>query len=68
MLNKIKATILNCEDATGIKDISQIKKMKGFKSNYRIKIGAFRIGIEIENKTINFITVAHRKDIYKFFP
>ena len=38
------------------------------RSNYRIRLGDYRIGIEIQKDTIIFTRFLHRKDIYKFFP
>lgn len=58
----------SCEKAKKITDIPNIKKMKGYTSYYRIKEGVYRIGIEFDGSTIDFITVAHRKDIYNVFP
>ncbi len=68
ILSDIKAVIINCENATSKSSIKGITKLVGYKSFYRIKIGYYRIGVEIENKTITFITVLHRKDIYNKFP
>lgn len=31
-------------------------------------MGEYRIGIKLENNEIIFITVKHRKDIYRKFP
>ena len=58
-----------CEKANSINELPNIKKMTKFKSFYRIKLSDNRIGIElIDSNTIRFITIAHRKDIYNFFP
>lgn len=45
-----------------------LKKLSGFKNAYRIKIGDYRIGVHIEQQTIYFAEIAHRKDIYNMFP
>ncbi len=48
-----------------------IKKMSGLKKNtnyYRIRIGDWRIGIEVIEPTIIVITILSRGDIYKKFP
>ncbi|OSZ79232.1 hypothetical protein CAP35_13530 [Chitinophagaceae bacterium IBVUCB1] len=67
--SKITLIISSVEAANKINDIPHIKKMEGFKSYYRIRIGDYRIGIELEpNNTVRFILVAHRKDIYSLFP
>jgi mRNA interferase RelE/StbE len=43
--------------------------MEGFKNYYRIRMGDYRVGIELENSTtIRIIIVEHRKNIYKVFP
>jgi len=51
-----------------LRDIRNLKKLKGYKNLFRIKIGDFRIGIFIENDTVEFARVVHHKDIYKLFP
>lgn len=68
VLQKVKEALLNVEQVENIQNIPNIKKMVGFKTFYRIKIGDYRIGIELKNDTIWFITIANRKDIYKKFP
>ncbi len=47
-----------------------LNKMKGYKNKYKIRIGDYRIGLEIDkiNKIIFVKIIAHRKDIYKIFP
>lgn len=68
LLNRIEKVIIQSEKANEIKSISNLKKIIGFKNYYRIKIGDYRIGVEIIENNIRFICVLHRKDIYKKFP
>jgi mRNA interferase RelE/StbE len=68
ILEKAKKIILQAEDAPDLHQIPNIKKMEGFKTFYRIRIGDYRIGVELKNDTLWFITIANRKDIYKNFP
>ncbi|MGB4775587.1 MAG: plasmid stabilization protein [Daejeonella sp.] len=57
---KIANIIREAEVVNEISDIRQIKKMKGYKYYYRIKLGDYRIGFELKNTdTINFILVSH---------
>ncbi|MFN8264111.1 MAG: type II toxin-antitoxin system RelE/ParE family toxin [Chitinophagales bacterium] len=69
-LTKYVATVVkNILDAKCITDINNIKKLVGHKDYFRIRIGDYRIGIYLDNKnTIWLSTIAHRKDIYTFFP
>ena len=70
--NNLKAKIIECiqnvELSDNIKQINDLKKLEGHKSFYRIKLGDYRIGVKIDSEVVVFVTVAHRKDIYKLFP
>ncbi len=56
------------KQAKGLADLSGIKKLKGTKHAYRLRVGQFRIGVFIENDVVEFARVLHRKDIYNAFP
>lgn len=69
ILKKIEKIILSCETASQLTEIQGIKKLAGFSHYFRIRLGNYRIGIELQNAlTIRFIIITHRKDIYKKFP
>lgn len=66
---RLSKVIANADRAESLSDIPDLKKMRGFVSYYRIRIGEYRVGVEvIDSDTLRFITVAHRKDIYSVFP
>jgi mRNA interferase RelE/StbE len=64
----IASIIKQVEEAGRLSEIKNIKKLKGHSIAYRIRIGEYRIGIFYENDVVEFIRVAHRKDIYNIFP
>jgi len=64
----IASAIHHIQEAKTTKDIPHIKKLKGHKSAYRIKIGDYRLGFYVEKGNALISTIAHRKDIYKKFP
>ncbi|MGC8765781.1 MAG: type II toxin-antitoxin system RelE family toxin [Brevinematia bacterium] len=66
-LNKVIEEVKVAKDK---RYISNMKKIKGSKDYYRIKIGDYRIGIKVNDRgdEVEFIRFAHRKDIYKYFP
>lgn len=68
VLIDIAKAIDNVERATKPQDILNIKKMKGDKTAFRIRIGKFRIGIYIVNGVVEFTRVLPRDKIYKYFP
>ena len=48
---------------------TNMKKMKGYKNYYRIRMGDYRIGYELkEDNNIIFYRVKNRSEIYKIFP
>lgn len=65
---KLQTVIEEVELAASIDTIRNLKKLKGFEKNYRIRIGDFRIGLYIDKGTVEFVRILSRKDIYKYFP
>jgi mRNA interferase RelE/StbE len=51
-----------------LSEISNLKKMKGFKNAFRIRLGDYRVGFLFENNAIQLSRIAHRKNIYDIFP
>ena len=61
-------TILNIQNVLKPTDIQNIKKLKGTKNFYRVRLGNYRLGMIIEGEEVILVRLLHRKDIYKFFP
>lgn len=69
VLKKLRTFISMIEDAKTIHDISNVKKIEGYKSYYRIKIGDYRLGLEASSvKEVTLLRFLNRKDIYRYFP
>lgn len=60
--------VLNIEKAKNFSQIPNVKKLRGHKSAYRIKVKSYRIGIFVEKNLVQFARIVHRKDIYRVFP
>ena len=68
-LLRLEKNITDLENAESMHEISNLRKLSGFKNYYRIRIGDYRLGFELINSNIiRLIVIAHRKDIYKIFP
>jgi len=66
---EIRQTIETVRNATTMQEIPDLKKMKGSKNSYRIKVsGDYRIGVDIVGDLVTFRTCKPRKDFYKLFP
>ena len=60
--------IESLEKQQDLNKILNIKKLKGFKNAYRIRVGDYRLGFFFEDSTVQLARFLHRKDIYKLFP
>ena len=56
------------EAAANLTAVVNLKKLKGYKNAYRIRVGDFRIGVFVAGNEVEFARVVDRKDIYKLFP
>jgi len=69
---KLKASILevieHIEDAENLGMITNLKKLKGHSSAYRIRIGDYRMGFFVKEDKVLIARFVHRKDIYRLFP
>jgi mRNA interferase RelE/StbE len=65
---QVETIILEVEKAHQLNSLSNLKKIKGHKSAYRIRAGNYRIVFFYENQTVIFARLLDRKDIYKYFP
>ena len=61
-------TILILKNTESLSLIPNVKKMKGHKDAYRLRIGKYRIGFYFDGETIELGRFAKRDDIYKLFP
>jgi len=68
LLEEVGLCIQNVISSKSIKDIHNLKKLKGYKSAYRIKTGNYRIGFVLREDIAIFSAVLNRKDIYRKFP
>ncbi len=67
-LIEVKLLIQEIKSADNFKLINNLKKIRGSKYYYRIKLKEYRIGISFKDQIITLIRILHRKDIYKYFP
>ncbi len=67
--NRLKRVILKLEKAKSISEIQGVKQLKGHHGFFRIRIGDYRLGLELlDPDNVLLILILHRKDIYKRFP
>ena len=50
-----------------LKDLSNVKVLKGYPNWYRIRVGNYRVGIEVSGEQVEMMRVLHRRDFYRYF-
>jgi len=65
---KLRSIIEDIKKAENQKCIRNLVRLQDHKTYYRIRIGNYRLGIEIIDNKIILVRMLHRKDIYKYFP
>ena len=68
ILSRIKEVIGQVEKAQSLQEVTNIKKLKGSRNYYRIRVGEYRIGLVIEGDEISFVRCLDRKEVYRYFP
>ena len=59
---------ITLEAINSLEEIPDIKAMKAYAGRYRIRIGDYRIGIEVNGDVIEVMRVLHRREFYRYFP
>ena len=54
--------------AKDLRDITGAKPMRSPLKRYRIRIGDYRVGIEVNGKNIEVLRALHRREFYQYFP
>lgn len=65
---KIAACINQVIESKTVLEIQNLKKLTGFPTYYRIRIGDYRVGLRIVNNEVFFERFLNRKEIYKYYP
>ncbi len=68
LLKQVQKMIAQVESAASLQDLQNVKKLEGYQTYYRIKVGEYRIGIEVLEGQVIFVRFLNRKDIYRYFP
>lgn len=70
--SKIKKRLLDLigqiKKVNVLSDITGVKKIEGYQSYFRIRIGDYRLGVKATGNSVEMIRFLHRKEIYRRFP
>jgi len=68
LLSRIQAVIEAVEQAERLQDIANLIKLQGSGNHYRVRVGDYRVGLNVENNIVSFVRCLHRREVYKNFP
>lgn len=55
-------------NAQSLQEIPNVKALVGTTNQYRIRVGNYRIGLELNNEKLEVARVLHRREFYRYFP
>ena len=65
---QVQRVIEEVKRASKPHEIPGLTKLRSYETFYRIRVGDYRMGIEIVNDMVIFVRFLHRRDIYRYFP
>ena len=68
LLAELEIILFSLETAASLKEIGHLKKLKGNKPAYRVRLGSHRLCFYYQDETITVARFLPRKDVYKVFP
>lgn len=69
VLEQVKNVIQNVKSASSIQKIKGLKKLREYKTLYRIRLSDdYRIGLIIRGSVVWFVRFGHRSSFYSKFP
>jgi len=48
------------------RDLKKLTEGRG--EYYRLRVGGYRVGLEVEGEAVVFVRYLHRREIYRYFP
>ena len=51
-----------------LRSLNNVKALKSYPNRYRIRIGDYRVGIEVDRGKVEMMRVLHRREFYRYFP
>ena len=62
------AVLETLEKVRNVTEIKDLKKLSGYTNYYHIRIGNYRMGLQIIDPKIIVVIILHRGTVYKVFP
>ena len=64
----VEQVIEELKAASNITDVRNVVKMVGWERHYRIRVGNYRLGLEMDGDVAILTRFRHRREFYRYFP
>ena len=68
LLKKVQRKIEELKAESSLWDVTGVEKLRSGRNHYRIRIGEYRLGLELKPSKLKLARFLHRRDIYRYFP
>lgn len=51
-----------------LQEVPNIKALRGTSHRYRVRLGNYRVGLEVKSNEVEVMRVLHRREFYRYFP
>jgi mRNA interferase RelE/StbE len=68
LLDRFQRAVESIEQASGLESVPQLKRLRGERGFYRLRVGDYRIGLSVEGEEVTLVRILHRREIYRYFP
>ena len=68
LLRRVERAVEDLEAASAIFEVPGVVRLTAGGNFYRIRVGDYRIGFEVEGDMVTLVRFAHRSEIYRRFP
>lgn len=65
---RIREAVESVEQATSLRDVPNLRRLRSQGRHYRIRVGDYRLGLTLEGDEVYFVRALHRREIYRYFP
>ena len=65
---RVREAIERFETATKLREVGDVRKLKGAREAYRMRIGNHRLGFLFREEEIILVRFLDRRDVYRYFP
>ena len=65
---RIELAIEALKSASTLSEVGNVRRVRGWERLYRIRVGSYRIGIEMDGDVVILHRFGHRREFYRDFP